>query len=236
MKKMTVILSILLLIGTFSASGMARKPGSPAGPDTLQLKLIEPVHQHIQINCAGFNGRIYFIDDFVLSKSDVAAKKVCFLLSSDLVFTELYANDLEIPLREYNRVELQDFDPDLTPVDYARIKQNCRIYELVFDETLEWPEMINVRFKYHVNNSDLLSVFRAKKTSVQMNGTDFWYPRNLNRDENISLTVKTTDTTVFSLNGNAVDYVQTQNYAKEYKLDLTDSKDKPAVIIFQKKS
>jgi hypothetical protein len=237
MRKTSLILTIILLCFGIFLSAMARKPGTPYSADSLKLKLMEPIKQDLQINCTGLDGRIYFIDDVSLNKNDILNKKLCFILSSDFIFSDITMDGKNVPLMTYKGCAPQDFYPTMEMDTYKKIQNKTRIYELVFDNVDILPENVNVRIKYHIfSRPDSLFVFKYKNNTLYMNGSYFWYPRNLNRDENLNLIVKTTDQTAFSLDGRAINYIMPQNYLKEYKLDLIDSKEKPATIIFQKKS
>jgi hypothetical protein len=233
MRKITVILIVILLFLLVNSWGMAQKPRNGASLDSLRLKLIEPISQNLQINCSGFDGRIYFIDDLVLNKSDIQNKKTCFILNKDFVYTELSADKQEIPLREYNWLTRWDFSPVIDEATFTAFDKNCRFYTFAFQDVANLTDQVNIRFKYHIKEQDSLQVYKVKNDMIQMNGAYFWYPRNLNRDEHLALTVKTTDEYTFSLNGETVNYEIKQAYTKEYKTELIDLREKPSTAIFQ---
>ncbi len=232
MKKLSVVLTMVFLLSAVLVSGMARKPGTVNLDDDQKLKLLQPEKHDLQINCAGFDGRIYFVDDFVLSGTELEEGRLCFFLNSDFVFTELTVNGNPFLLREYKKVAATDIETSMNPDAFQIMDQKCRIYELVFDPQTEIPPRADIRLKYHLIPQDSLAIFTVRDNTLQMNGSDFWYPRNPDRSENVNLLVKTSDRMVFSLNGKAVDYTMTDTYNKEYRASFFDSQDSPAAIIF----
>jgi hypothetical protein len=235
MKKMTFILTIILLFSAITMFAMAKKPGVSAVQDTFKLRLIEPGQQNILIDYTDINKRVYFVDDFVLSKQDILDRKLCFILNSDFIFSDVIANETNVPLRAYKYVGAQAFEPAIDPEVFAKFKNKCKIYEFIVDDLLKLSDPIQIRLKYHIPNQDSLGMFQNKNGMLTMKGDLFWYPRNINVDENVALTVKTTDLIAFSLDGKAMDYVMKQSYLKEYKHSFTDSKAAPATVIFKRK-
>jgi hypothetical protein len=236
MKKMTFIFTIILLFSAVSMFSMAKKPGVSAVQDTFKLRLLEPSQQNILIDYTDINKRIYFVVDFVLSKQDVIDHKLSFILNSDFIFSDVVANKVNVSLRAYKNVGPQAFEPSIDPEVFAKFNNKCKIYEFVPDDLLKLSDPIQIRLKYHIPNQDSLGMFQNNNGMLTMRGDIFWYPRNLNNDENVALTVKTTDLIAFSLDGKAMDYTMKQSYLKEYKHNFTDLKAAPATVIFKRKS
>jgi len=235
MKKLSIVFAVILLLSVVGLCGKAKKT-EVVPQDTTSLRLFDAIGQNLQINYTYLGKRIYFIDDIKLSRADVAEKKLCFMLNVDFIITDVTVNDKTIQIRKYRNVNSKGFEPNIDPEVYKQISKNIAIYEFVLDDLTNAPEHIVIRLKYHLVDRESNKVYTNYKDKIMMSGTEFWYPRNLNKDENINLTVKTTDQIAFSLNSKAVNYTRPKKYQKEYKTNLIDPKDGPAYIIFMKKS
>jgi len=234
MKKLTIVLIVVLLFNFGALSGKAKKPSS-AAQDTTSLRLFDTIGHKLQINCTNLGRRIYFIDDIILNKADVQAGKISFLLNRDFIISDVIINDVAIPIRKFRNVNSKGFDPNLDPEYFKAIDKNISIYEFVLDDLTNAPEQFGVRIKYHLIDRETNNVYRKFGDKLIMRGDEFWYPRSLNKDDNVLLTVKTTDQISFSLNAKAVDYTRPTKRLKEYKTSFIDKKDEPALIIFTKK-
>jgi len=232
MKKMYIIQTVVLLLVFISIQGKAKNPES-AIQDTLKLNLINPVSQNIQINCINLHDRIYFIDDLVLTKSDIKRKKLCFFLNKNLIVTDASTEDVCIPLMQYRNVRPWDFSPELEEDTYSIINSKCRVYEFIFDDVDSLKDMVAIKLKYRMVQRDTTQLTSDNKKSIYLKGTEFWYPRNIYRNADVSLLVKTTDQIIFSLNSKAIVYDR-EEYLKEYTTAFMDDIEKPAYVIFKK--
>jgi hypothetical protein len=236
MKKLTFLITLPLVACLALFLGMANKPDISGKPLKSQLKLIEPLSQNLQINCSDLSKGAYFIDELRLNKTDILDNKVCFFLNRDFIFTEFTLDDTKLVMKEYGQFGKNLLAPVIDSLNYFHVSRKCKLYRLDFPQPNELPETFTVKLKYHLVDENYRSFVKIRNASLIISGNSFWYPRNYLRDENLALTVKTTDRLAFSLDGKAMDYVMTQTYAKEYRHSFTDRADNPAAIIFKYKS
>ena len=235
MKRSNLVIIAILLFSVVNMWGMAKnKVVEPQ--DTMLLRLFETQHQKLQINCTNLGKRIYFISDIVISKADLEAGKSCFILNSDFIITDVTINDVSIPIRKYRNVNSAGFEPKIDPELFKQFSKNVSVYEFAVDDLENAPEQVEIRLKYHIVDRESNVVYKNFKDKLVMRGLDFWYPRNLNKDETVLLTVKTTDQIAFSVNTKAVNYTRPKRFLKEYRTTFTDLKREPSMIIFMKKS
>lgn len=235
MKKLKLICSLVLIFTVCFLPAEPKKPEKEKAKNQ-KLKFIEPTIHNLQINCIDFDGSIYFIDNFTLSKKDVQTGKICFLLNSDFIYSEILANGKLLYLLSHTTNGPYDFEPDLGQKLYTRILATCYVYEIAFDKITDLPDTIDICFKYHLKTPRKAAMFKPQNDILQMNGMDFWYPRHPLKDTNLYLTVKTTDVMSFSLNGKAVNYSMLDKYTKEYIVNIKDAYAAPATIIFRQKA
>ncbi|MFO7660423.1 MAG: hypothetical protein R6V77_05885 [Candidatus Cloacimonadaceae bacterium] len=234
MKKLIIVIIVILLFSLGSVWGKAVKPTSEP-QDTTSLKLFDTIGHKLQINCTNLGKRIYFIDDIVINKADVEEGKLSFMLNKDFIISDVTINNVSIPIRKFRNVNSKGFFPNIDPEQFKLLNKNISIYEFVLDDLTEAPEQIEIRLKYHLADNATNRVYRKFGNQLTLRGNEFWYPRNLNKDDNVLLTVKTTDQISFSLNAKAVEYTRPSKRLKEYRTSFIDKQKEPALIIFTKK-
>jgi len=231
-KKSDVVIILILLFSVVSIYG--KKPKTQVAiPDTVKLQLITPLNQNIQVNCVDIDRKFYFINELVLAKQDILDNKLCFLLNADLTISDVSIRNQNISLKQYRNVSVRDFASAMEPQTFENIRKKSKIYEFVINKTDNLPEQVNIRIKYHFLDKDSLFIIPSDKDWIDLKGTDFWYPRHPERDEEIALFVKSTDQNSFYLNGKIVEYSQ-KRYLKEYRTSFTDLAASPAVLMFRK--
>jgi hypothetical protein len=232
MKSLNTFMILILLFSMSYVSGKKQK-NQPAVPDISKLQLIKPVRQNIQVNCVSINRKFYVIDNLVLSKQDVLQRKTFFFLNSDFTISEISAEGIFTQLKLYRNVIYTDFNPSIDEQVFDNVSRKCKIYELVIAEAESLPEQFNLKLKYHIPENDTMFVTTAGNGWIDFKGSDFWYPRNPQHNEDVSLFVKTTDENSFYLNGKSVGYIQ-KRYLKEYTTNFIDMADSPAALMFRK--
>lgn len=236
MKKLSFLITLPLVAGLALFLGMAKKPDSTVLTQAPQLKLMEPVSQELQINCSDLGKGAYFIDEIRLNKNDIVDNKVCFFLNRDFIFTEFNLDEKQLVMKEYKQFRKNLLTPTIDSLNYLHVSRKCKLYQLDFPNPDALPETFSIKLKYHLVDDKYRNLLKVKSDALVIHGSSFWYPRNFLKDENLSLTIKTTDKIAFLLDGKAMQYVMTQTYAKEYRHSLNDRAESPSAIIFKYKS
>jgi len=232
MRHKVAIIFVSLLSLVSIASGLARRPHT-AIADTVKLQLIRPVKQNIQVNCAGIDRKFYFIDEIQLTKQDILNNYTCFILNNEFVISEAVIPNVDTQLKLYRNVLNNDFQPEIGRSAFETIAKKCKIYQLVIRDTMHLSDQVSIKLKYHIPEHDTVFTIQSGKDWMDFKGSEFWYPRNVNLNEDISLYVKTADNNSFYLNGKPVEYKQNK-YLKEYNTSFVDMADSPAVLMFRK--
>jgi hypothetical protein len=227
-----IVVTILLLIVSCLIS--KTKEASYTKQDTIRFNLLPSLNHNLLINCPNLEGKIFFIDDITLRKSDVVSKRLCTILNRDIEISEVLVNGKSIPIKQYFNFKAESFDPIIRVQEFENITKQCNMFELLISNESLKSDTVNVRFKYLTVVKDSLRYFNKSDNLVEMNGSSFWYPRNMNQNESINLSVKTTDQISMYIDGKSINY-SIDKYIKVYKTELTDKIESPVSIIFKKR-
>lgn len=232
MKKSSIGLIILILLFVSCLVGKTKEINA-AKPDSVKFKLMSALSHNLLISCPNLESRIFFIDDMLINTSDLTSKKVCTFLNRDFNISEVFVNGNAIPIRQYLNLKPENFEPIIRVQEFETLNKQCVMYELILKDLQITSDTTRIRIKYYTNEQDSLKNFKTTDGMVEMKGTSLWYPRNINHDENISLTIKTTDQISAYLDGKYISFTK-DKYLKEYKAVFVDLMEKPASLLFRK--
>jgi hypothetical protein len=115
---------------------------------------------------------------------------------------------------------------------FTDVSKNCSLYELVLADLSALPDTIKVRMKYQTEVTDSLAAIKVENKNVLFSGETFWYPRNLNQDENVTMTVNTTDQVYAALDNKYMKFRQ-KDLQRTFTQDFIDPMDKPVNLSFR---
>jgi len=232
MRKMNLILIVLLLLCAVSIFGKSKEKDL-AVMDTLRFKLLPSVTHNIQISAANIDKNIYFIDDITLNKADFNEKGMSTILNADLYLTDVIIHGKGVSFKQYTKIKPETFEPVLRLQAYTDLKGKCRQYEILFDDVKSLPDTFKIKLKYHIMVTDSLQFIKVADGKVTIPGNTFWYPRNINQNESVKLSVKTSEKVAVSLNNTDL-AGKTSNYLKTSEVKFTDAMENPVDLTFRK--
>lgn len=232
MRKMNAILVIIFLLSILGINGKALGTDL-SEQDTLRFKLLPSIRHNIQIIAGDIDKFIYFVDDVEIKKADYPEQGLSFFLNADMVLKEVLVNGKDIYLKKYTLVEADRFEPYIRLQAYTEMKWKCVLYELLYDDVKNLPDTVSIKIKYLASLADSLTVIKAHKGVITILGNTFWYPRNLNQNEKLTLSIKTTDQVKVKLNDTDIPFKQ-KDYLRTSDFMLTDSMVSPLDITFMK--
>ncbi len=232
MKKIDLLLIIILLLSIVGLTGQAKEIDF-ATQDSLRFKLLPSLNHNLRINAANIDKSIFFIDDITLSKTDFLSKGMSTFLNVNMTVTDVLVNGIPVSVKEYTNVPAANFDPIIRLQAYIDMKGKTKLYELMFDDVESLPDTFKVNIRYYVTIVDSLQSINVSIGKVTIAGDSFWYPRNLNQDENLQMTVKTIDKIMVSKSDTDLGFTQS-GYMRAFETKFTDSLEAPVDISFRK--
>lgn len=190
MKKLFYLLMMLIAL----SSGLWSQPKATEviNPDTLQFVLIPAVRHDVTIIVSEFFDKIVFSDIITVPKRALrSGESRSYFLNKDMKMEYFRINGVDQSLNLTRNLKADQFNPRLRLQSLIEINELSQMYSFVVPDLSGSEDMVSIQLKYNLTLSDTLKYVILGNGTVEMKGCNFWYPRHINQNDDISVTIHT---------------------------------------------
>ncbi len=226
MKKLSFILAMLLAL--FTGLWSQTSTDQVIDSDTLQFVLIPAVRHDVTIIISEFFNRIVFSDVITVPKRALrTGESRSYFLNKDMKMEYFSINGVDQSLILVRNIKADQFNPRLRLQSVIEVNELSQMYSFIVPDTKDYDDMVEIQIKYNLPLSDDMKYVIHSPSSLEMKGCNFWYPRHLNRNDDVNLTIHTPPNRVVMVNNMELGFDH-QSGMRVHRLRFIDKYTEPA--------
>ncbi|MDD2331091.1 MAG: hypothetical protein PHI68_00405 [Candidatus Cloacimonetes bacterium] len=196
--------------------------------DNMKLSQLPAIDHDINVLVSKERNRIYFSDEFKVLKSDLATQDLkIFFLNRDLIVDKMSVNGVDYPINLIENLRPEHFNPPLRLQTMVNATQFSNVYSIFVPDNLALPDTVNLKLKYILATDKEFQYSEQEESHIRLRGQNFWYPRNLHKDESVILKVSASSKHKVEIQGVELGY-ELANFRRISRLSFLDKSNQPA--------
>lgn len=195
MNKILMLIGIILslhFVASAEAIDQTGLLGKSEKVDDAQLKmlLIPSMKHDVHVIVSDDRSRICICDDFSVLREEIKTGEArAFFLNKDLKIESLLINGKSNELYLFENVRAEHFQPRLRLLSLIDVSQFSQVFSTNIPDVSALPDTVHFKLKYSLAISDTLKYTDYINGVINARGQNFWYARNIHRDEEVNLSI-----------------------------------------------